>query len=50
MRSTWGRRTCSIMSRMRFFRAFASRLVCARRTSSIWRPTGTTGLSAVIGS
>ncbi|MGY4287671.1 hypothetical protein ACVWXO_006891 [Bradyrhizobium sp. LM2.7] len=50
MRSTWGRRTCSIMSRMRFLRAFASRSVWARKTSSIWRPTGTTGLRAVIGS
>ena len=50
MRSTSGSRTCSIMSRMRFFRARASSEVCARNTSSIWRPTGTTGLSAVIGS
>jgi len=50
MRSTWGRRTCSIMSRMRLRRARASRLVWARSTSSIWRPTGTTGLRAVIGS
>ena len=31
-------------------RARASRSVWARSTSSIWRPTGTTGLSAVIGS
>ena len=50
MRSTSGSRTCSIMSRMRWRRARASRSVCARSTSSIWRPTGTTGLSAVIGS
>src|ERR1700676_2785522 len=50
MRSTSGRRTCSIMSRMRLRRARASRSVWARSTSSIWRPTGTTGLSAVIGS
>ena len=35
---------------MRLRRARASRLVWARSTSSIWRPTGTTGLSAVIGS
>ena len=50
MRSTSGSRTCSIMSRMRLRRARASRSVWARSTSSIWRPTGTTGLSAVIGS
>ena len=31
-------------------RARASRSVWTRSTSSIWRPTGTTGLSAVIGS
>ena len=50
MRSTCGSRTCSIMSRMRLRRARASRSVWAHSTSSIWRPTGTTGLSAVIGS
>ena len=38
------------MARMRLRRARASRSVWARSTSSIWRPTGTTGLSAVIGS
>src|ERR1700736_3527889 len=50
MRSTSGSRTCSIISRMRFFLARASNSVWAHSTSSIWRPTGTTGLSAVIGS
>ena len=50
MRSTSGSRTCSIMPRMRLRRARASRSVWTRSTSSIWRPTGTTGLSAVIGS
>src|ERR1700730_558244 len=38
------------MSRMRRRRARASSFVWVRKTSSIWRPTGTTGLSAVIGS
>ena len=50
MRSTSGSRTCCIMARIRERRARASRSVWARSTSSIWRPTGTTGLSAVIGS
>src|SRR5205807_9715590 len=35
---------------MRLRLARASRSVWVRSTSSIWRPTGTTGLSAVIGS
>ena len=50
MRSTSGSRTCSIIARIRLRRARASRSVWTRSTSSIWRPTGTTGLSAVIGS
>src|SRR5436190_642508 len=37
MRSTSGKRTCSIISRMRRRRARASRSVWARSTSSIWR-------------
>ena len=50
MRSTSGSRTCSIIARIFWRRARASRSVWTRSTSSIWRPTGTTGLSAVIGS
>ena len=50
MRSTSGSRTCSIIARIFCRRARASRSVWTRNTSSIWRPTGTTGLSAVIGS
>ncbi|MGY4177924.1 hypothetical protein ACVIHH_003215 [Bradyrhizobium sp. USDA 4518] len=50
MRSTSGSRTCSIIAKIFWRRARASRSVWARSTSSIWRPTGTTGLSAVIGS
>ena len=50
MRSDSGSRTCSIIARIFRRRARASRSVWTRSTSSIWRPTGTTGLSAVIGS
>ena len=50
MRSISGSRTCSIIARIFWRRARASRSVWTRNTSSIWRPTGTTGLSAVIGS
>ena len=50
MRSTSGSCTCAIMSRIALARARAREIGVARSTSSIWRPTGSTGLSAVIGS